>query len=364
MRLLLACCLALAMDAGEALRFMPAFAEARFDHPLWVGAVPGQAGSYLVLEQPGRVLTATVAGQIAVLLDLSADVRMPGGYTEEGVLAAAFHPRFVENRQWFLWQTTHRAGRLQTILARRTYGKADEEVLLTLDQPFGNHNGGDLHFGSDGFLYLSVGDGGAAGDPQQRAQHLGSLFGKILRLDVDHRDGGNPYRAPADNPFVGRAGVRPEIWAYGLRNVWRFAFDAASGELWAGDVGQNTREEVDIIVKGGNYGWNRREGLIAFRDGAKTEDMIDPVWDYPRSEGVSITGGFIYRGKALPDLVGCYLCADWGSRHLWSLRRGADGVRVRRLPDCPGQPSSIAADPDGEPLICCFDGGIYRLSGP
>lgn len=364
MRLLLLCCLAACAAAGDAVRLVPAFAEARFEHPLWVGQFPGEQDRFLVLEQRGRVVAVTTAGAKETLIDLVDEVRMPKGYSEEGVLAAAFHPKFTENKTLFLWQTTRVTGKLQTILTRRVLGKEGVETLLTLDQPYANHNGGDLRFGADGMLYLSIGDGGSQGDPHRHAQDLGSLFGKILRLDVDHAGNGKPYAIPADNPFVGRAGACPEIWAYGLRNVWRMAFDPATGELWAGDVGQNSHEEVDVIVKGGNYGWNLREGFSSFNDGAKATDMIDPVYDYPRTQGLSVTGGFVYHGAAIPALRGAYLFADWGMRTMWSLRRDGGKAEVQRIAGCPGGPASFGEDGAGEPLVCCFDGAVYRLVAP
>jgi glucose/arabinose dehydrogenase len=372
MKTVLLLCAAALLTAGEAmpdLRLDPAFATARFDRPLWVGQIPGDV-RFLVLEQPGTASTVTRAGVVEAFLDISTAVRLPDGYTEEGLLAAAFHPRFAENRRLFTWYTTRRSGRLQTILSRWTtvadrshIDPASETVLLTITQPFGNHNGGDLRFGADGFLYLSIGDGGSGGDPQNNAQNLRSLLGKIVRLDVDHTDGANTYAVPPDNPFVGRADARPEIWAYGLRNVWRMSFDPPTGELWAGDVGQNAWEEITLIVRGGNHGWRLREGFHDFKGGQIQPGMVEPLWDYPRRDGQSVTGGFVYRGAAMPALQGVYIFGDWASRRIWGLRRGPAGPpEVRQLATCPGQLASFGIDAAGELYACAFDGTVYGIS--
>jgi glucose/arabinose dehydrogenase len=180
---------------------------------------------------------------------------------------------------------------------------------------------------------------------------------------VDRKDGANLYAVPKDNPFVGRQGARPEIWAYGLRNVWRMAFDPSTGELWGGDVGQNAFEEVTLIVRGGNHGWRLREGFSAFKGGALASDMVQPLWDYPRGEGSSITGGFVYRGPGIPALQGAYVCGDWASRRIWALRRevGQERARVRQVAQCPGQLASFGVDRAGELYVCSFDGVIYGL---
>jgi glucose/arabinose dehydrogenase len=371
-RTLLLILAAVALTAGDAipdLAAAPALGGARFDRPLWVGAIPG-TGRMLVLEQGGRALAVAADGTTTPFLDLTAAVALPGGYTEEGLLALVFHPRFAENRRCFVWYTTRQGGRLRTVLAEwraAADGLAvvagSEQVLLAIPQPFANHNGGDLHFGADGMLYLAVGDGGSGGDPQNHAQRLDSLLGKVLRLDVDRRDGANPYAVPPDNPFIGRAGARPEIWAYGLRNVWRMAFDRTTGELWAGDVGQNAWEEITLIVRGGNHGWRLREGFEPFKGGERQDGMVEPVWAYGRGDGKSVTGGLVYRGAAMPALQGVYLFGDWQSRRIWGLRRGADGKpTVRQVGTAPGQLASFGTDAAGEPLIACFDGRIYALS--
>jgi glucose/arabinose dehydrogenase len=237
-----------------------------------------------------------------------------------------------------------------------------EQVLLSVDDPFSNHNGGTVLFGGDGKLYLSLGDGGAANDPQHNGQELGSLLAKVLRIDVDRKDGDRPYAVPADNPFVGKDGARPEIWATGLRNVWRMSFDRKTGELYAGDVGQNQYEEVDIITKGGNYGWNPREGLHAFAGGEPGnagDAYIDPVVEYPHEEGVSITGGYVSRNARFPQLEGVYLYADLVSGRVWGIR--CEGGKRVAGPDLVAQtknhlPTSFGEAGDGTLYMTTFEG--------
>ena len=203
--------------------------------------------------------------------------------------------------------------------------KADpdsEEELLRFTRPFWNHDGGTICFGPDGYLYVVAGDGGAANDPHKNGQNLKTMLGKILRIDVDGRDGGKKYGIPKDNPFVGTEGAAPEIWAYGVRNPWRIAFDRKTGWLWAGDVGQNLYEEIDLIVKGGNYGWNIREGLHPFSVNGvgPRKELIEPIWEYHHDIGKSITGGLVYRGQRLPELEGHYVYGDYISGRIWALK--------------------------------------------
>jgi len=223
-------------------------------------------------------------------------------------------------------------------------------------------------FGPDGMLYLSIGDGGAANDPHNHGQNPSTLLGTVIRIDVDRAKDDKPYAVPADNPFVGDAKAAPEVWAFGLRNVWRMSFDRATGKLYGGDVGQNAWEEIDIIQRGGNYGWNVREGRHAFapaRPGAFSTDFIEPIAEYGHGDGVSVTGGFVYRGARFPALVGVYLYADYAFGTIWGLRCGDSGcgdpVVVWKRGAAAQMWSSFGELHDGELVLCAFDGGE---SGP
>ena len=249
----------------------------------------------------------------------------------------------------------------------RKRGAAEEKELLRIPKKWRNHTGSQVHFGPDGLLYLSTGDGGSAGDPDGNAQNRDALLGKILRLDVDGV-GSNVagYRIPPDNPFAGGGG-RPEIFAYGLRNVWRFSFDRATGALWAADVGQNRREEIDVIRRGGNYGWNVREGELCFSPASNcpSSGLVAPIHSYGRSEGISVTGGFVYRGKAIPALAGAYVYGDFGSGTIWALRADAELRRATENVVLLRTTVAIAAfaeEPDGELLVVGYDGAISRLA--
>jgi glucose/arabinose dehydrogenase len=249
----------------------------------------------------------------------------------------AFHPDFKKNGEFFVYYTPKNK-KLTNVVSRFKRSKDDpdtadpasEEILLELKKPFWNHNGGTIEFGPDKKLYIAIGDGGAANDPFGHAQNMNSLLGKILRIDVDTKDEGKAYAIPKDNPFVGKDKVRGEIWASGLRNVWRMSFDRKTGRLWAADVGQNLWEEINLIDKGGNYGWNPRESLHAFGPKGIDENdkMIEPIWEYHHDIGKSITGGNVYRGSKVKALEGLYLYADYVSGHVWALRYDEDKKRV------------------------------------
>jgi glucose/arabinose dehydrogenase len=316
------------------------------------------------------------ATRTQVFLDLQDRVVYDDNQNEEGFLGLAFHPRYKENGEFYVYYT-RRKPKLTNVLSRFRVRKDDpnradsasEEELLRFSKPFWNHNGGTICFGPDGFLYVAVGDGGAANDPYNNGQNLGKLFGKVLRLDVDRKDGERPYAIPRDNPFVGKAKARPEIWAYGLRNLWRMAFDRKTGKLWAADVGQNLYEEIDILSSGGNYGWNVREGLHPF--GANgvgpRRDLIDPIWEYHHDLGKSCTGGFVYRGKQLPELDGAYLYADYVSSKIWALRYDEAKGRVvsnRPIRDPNVPVMSFGEDEKGEVYFMTYTPtgkGIYRF---
>jgi glucose/arabinose dehydrogenase len=314
------------------------------------------------------------AARTRIFLDLQDRVVYDDNQNEEGFLGLAFHPKYKTNGEFFVFYTTRRTP-LTNVLSRFRVRRDDpnradhasEEVLLRIRKPFWNHNGGTICFGPDGYLYVAIGDGGAANDPLSHGQDLGKLFGKVLRLDVDHKDSGKNYAIPRDNPFVDRRGTCPEIWAYGLRNIWRMAFDCKTGDLWAADVGQNLYEEIDLLVRGGNYGWSVREGLHPFGDrgSGPRPDLIDPIWEYHHDVGKSLTGGTVYRGKRLPELDGYYLYGDYVSSKIWALRYDAGKRRVvanRRIADPQVPILSFGEDEKGEVYFMTYTPtgrGIY-----
>lgn len=235
---------------------------------------------------------------------------------------------------------------------------------MEIEQPYGNHNGGCIRFGPDGHLYIGLGDGGAAHDPHGNGQNLQTLLGAILRIDVDHEDAGRNYAIPRDNPFAGRQNALGEIWAYGLRNVWRMQFDRVTGDLWAGDVGQNRYEEVNLIRRGGNYGWKIREGFHPFAPEAKQTGgpLIDPVAEYFHSEGLSVTGGQVYRGTKLPEYEGAYFYGDYVSGRIWIVRHdGTKATENRKVAQTGLSISAFGADAHGNMVLTAFDGNLYRL---
>jgi glucose/arabinose dehydrogenase len=320
------------------------------------------------------------ADKMATFLDIRDRVPYDDKQNEEGFLGLAFHPRFKENGQFFVYYTakpTEENPHLSVIsrfrVSRKDPNRADpqsEEVILRIPQPYSNHNGGTLVFGPDGYLYIGLGDGGLANDPLGNGQNLKTLLGSILRIDIDHKDPGMQYAIPKDNPFASRGdAARGEIWAYGIRNVWRITFDRITGELWAGDVGQDTWEEVDIITRGGNYGWNLREAMHPFGPNGipPRPDLVEPIWEYNHSVGKSITGGNVYRGKQVPKLRGAYLYADYVTGQIWALwyDREKKQVTANRTIQQKGQPIlSFGEDDQGETYFVIQSGGIYKFATP
>lgn len=377
---------------------LPIATTVAFPHLQWTGWTGETAAGKLVPlrpivlthanDQSGRAFVATQHGVIhvfpnddaakttKVFLDIRSRVRYDDRTNEEGFLGLAFHPDYKRSGEFFVFYTEKRGGH-HNVVSRFRVSKDDpdradpasEEVVLRIDHKYWNHDGGTVAFGPDGYLYVAVGDGGAANDPDDNGQNLNTLLGKVLRIDVNRRDGETPYAIPKDNPFAGRGDARPEVYAYGLRNVWRLAFDRPTGRLWAADVGQNLYEEIDLIEKGGNYGWSRREGLHPF--GAKgfgpRPGVIEPIWEYHHDVGKSITGGAVYRGSRFPELVGAYLYADYVSGKVWALRFDEQARRVvanRPLRD-PNRPiMSFGEDDRGELYMLTHDAvgrGIFRF---
>jgi glucose/arabinose dehydrogenase len=293
-----------------------------------------------------------------LFLDLQAKVQnfASRGANEEGLLGLAMHPGYKDNGKFYVYYTD--AEKTRSILSEFTVSDDDpnaadpasEKVIMTIDQPFKNHNGGAIEFGPDGYLYIGLGDGGFRNDPESNGQNLSTLLGSILRIDVDSPTAAQAYGIPKDNPFVGQDNVRPEIFAYGIRNPWRMAFDKKTGKLWVGDVGQELWEEVNVITKGGNYGWSTREGTNSFSNGTAPEgasDPIDPVWQYDHRIGRSITGGRVYRSSRVPELNGAYLYADYVSGVVWALMVDeATGNAVKNVQVLPKGVSVLAFGED------------------
>jgi len=331
----------------------------QFSQPVFLVPSPDQTNRLFVIEQKGRMLI--VKGDTVLptpFLDIGE--KLSSG-NEQGFLGLAFHPRFSSNGRWFVNYT--RAEDRATVIAEYhvssnpNQAEQKESVLLVIPQPYGNHNGGMIAFGPDHYLYIGMGDGGSGGDPKNYAQNRNELLGKFLRIDVDQPP---PYGIPPDNPLVNSPG-RPEIFAWGLRNPWRFSFDRETGHLWAADVGQNEWEEIDVIQKGKNYGWRLVEGTHCFNPEThcrQGQDTVDPVTEYAHSSGrCSVTGGYVYRGKKIPDLAGTYIFGDFCSGEIWGYREG----QTRILLNTDLQISSFGEDRDGELYVVGYGGGIVRI---
>ena len=348
-----------------------AFPVLSFTKPVDIQHAGDGSGRLFIVEQAGviRVIAGDSTTMSApVFLDIRARVQSSGN--EQGLLGLAFHPKYAENGYFYVNYTASSPER--TVIARFSRSATDPNVadassgtvLLEFAQPYSNHNGGQIAFGADGFLYIATGDGGSGGDPQGNAQNRRTLLGKILRIDVDRTQGTLAYAIPDGNPYKNNdAGLREEIWAYGLRNPWRFSFDPATGELWTGDVGQSRREEIDIIRAGGNYGWNTMEASLCYspQSNCDTTGLILPIWEYPRTAGVSVTGGHVYRGAAVPALAGEYVYADFGTGTIWGLRRTPGGVVNRTLVATGRNISTFGVDERGELYFASFDGRISRF---
>lgn len=330
------------------------------DQPLALAQRPGDDTLY-VAEQSGGVRRIRDGEVIDSVLDLSGEVSRGN---EQGLLGIAFAP---DGSHLYVDFTDDDGNTHVEELAVRDDGTLDlgsRRVVLFQEQPFSNHNGGHVTFGPDGMLYVGLGDGGSAGDPQGHGQRLDTLLGAILRIDPRPANG-SPYSVPADNPFVGDTSARPEIWMYGLRNPWRFSFDRATNDLWIGDVGQNAWEEINFLPagrSGANFGWNLREGTHEYA-GERPQGAIDPIFEYSHAEGgVSVTGGFVYRGSRIPGLVGAYLFADFSAGELVALVESDGALAQRReLGIDGGMVSSFAEDHDGELYVLDLGGSLYRL---
>ena len=345
------------------------FPNVALRRPIQAIQAPGEPEILYVVEQAGRILRLDEKNDQVKSGDVFVDIRaqVNSKNNEEGLLSICFDPNYAANGFLYMYYSADKPRR--SILSRfhvssdRKSVDVDSQIkILEVAQPYSNHNGGTVLFGPDGMLYLSLGDGGAANDPHGHGQNLRTLLASVLRIDVSQCTKESPYAIPTDNPFVDTKGARKEIWAYGLRNVWRMAFDRETKLLWAGDVGQDQYEEIDVIVKGGNYGWNAREGFHEFASGSKGDfgdTYREPAFEYSHSNGVSVTGGYVYRGKKYPQLNGIYFFADFGYGIIWGarcqdLKLGPPRKLIHRSANLW---SSFGEMLNGELVLCSFDGG-------
>jgi len=338
--------------------------------PLYLTAPSGDLSRLFVVEQTGGIRIIKDGALLPTpFLDISTKITAGG---EQGLLGLAFDPDYASTGRFVVHYTDTNG---DTHLSQFTVSSdpdvadpASEQVILTADQPYNNHNGGQVLFGPDGMLYLGLGDGGSEGDPQGRGQDLSDLLGSILRLDVRST---SPYSVPPDNPFVGQAGVQPEVWSYGLRNPWRFSFDRATGDLYIGDVGQDSFEEVDVAPaaagsgKGLNFGWNIMEGTHCYNASTCNQSGLTlPVLEYPHSEGCSVTGGYVYRGSVIPALQGLYFFGDYCQGTVRSFRY--QGGSATELTDWPtlrpgGSITSFGEDAAGELYVVIQSGSVFKI---
>ena len=322
-------------------QFENAFPNLTFVDPVGIHHAGDGSNRLFVVEQEGRIKVFNNHNNVTnsqTFLDIRSIVDQDGGYTEEGLLGLAFHPNYSENGYFYVNYTDY--GPKRNVIARYSVdpdnpNEADyfsSQVILEVNQPYNNHNGGQMEFGSDGYLYISFGDGGSAGDPQDNGQDLSTLLSTIVRIDVDNESNGMNYSIPNDNPFINTQNARPEIYAYGLRNVWRFSFDPETELLWAADVGQNAWEEIDIIYSGLNYGWNEMEASHCYPPGSdcNPDEFELPIWEYELyvDDVCSVTGGYVYRGNDIFTLRGKYIYGDWCTGDIWALQSSDDGTYI------------------------------------
>jgi glucose/arabinose dehydrogenase len=324
-----------------------------------------------VVEQAGKIKVFQNQKDVTaakIFLDITDRVTSGG---ETGLLGLAFHPNYKNNGYFYVNYTAPNP--LHTVISRFTISntnpdstdKNSEVILLTYNQPYSNHNGGSLAFGPDGYLYIGAGDGGSGGDPQNNAQNITSLLGKILRIDVDNPQQQLNYGIPQDNPFADstNANIKKEIFAWGLRNPWKFSFDSEAGSLWCGDVGQDAWEEVDIIQSGKDYGWRCYEGNHPYNLTDCNGIYESPIWEYSHSLGSAIIGGYVYRGKKVPELYGKYIYGDYSSARVWSLEYDGINPTVNtQITTASSSISSFGVDENNELYLVSLDGKIYGFT--
>ena len=343
------------------------------EDPIGLTVAGDGSGRLFVNERDGLVRVIGPDGRLRgqPFVDLTNRISAGG---ERGLLGLAFHPNFVANRRLFVHYS--RAGDGSTVVSELTAAadlqSADpgsERVLFTVPDPFGNHNGGQLAFGPDGYLYIGLGDGGGGGDPLRNGQNTEALLGKILRIDVDTRDGGREYGIPTDNPFGPQGSIpgggAPEIWAFGLRNPWRFSFDPDGGDLYIADVGQGSWEEIDRqpadSTGGENYGWNVMEGRHCFGDDCDQTGYVKPIAEYSHDLGCSVTGGYVYRGTVQPDLQGVYVFGDFCSGLIFTLQVDEGTIDPKLVLESGLNITAFGMDEDGEIYVVDLGGGVYHV---
>jgi putative heme-binding domain-containing protein len=360
---------------SEELRFPHSFVHAPGDERsglVWFGQVPGLEKSFLAVHQTGKIwlLEKDAQGDSKTLFaDLADQVFCKRG--PNGLLGLAFHPRFRENHKYYLKHQVFEEGKIATVLVEREANadlKRDSgqrsRRLLKIVSVTQDHSGGCIQFGPDGFLYLAMGDTGPQQDPQGHGQDGQLFLGKMLRIDVDHSEDGRPYGIPADNPFRGHSEVRPEIWALGFREPWRFSFDSVTGDLWVGDVGQDRVEEVTIVRQGENHGWNVYEGFEPFSNRYRKQDAsyVPPVFAYQRKYGNSVTGGYVYRGDKESSFFGVYICGDYTSKRIWGVTQENRHLKsVRQIAISPQGIASFGTDEQGNIYVVGYEGMIYKM---
>ena len=395
------------------VQLQPVFPKLTDERPVWMSEAPDGSGRLFIVYQHGKILIVkkgSDGGDAKEFFNIEDRDPQAGGENECGLMSIAFHPGFATNHLFYVYYNQKNpAGQnskplnfpIRSVISEFQVSATNadladlssERILLQVPQPFGNHKGGELAFGPDGYLYLGLGDGGAGDDPFGSGQNTATLLAKMLRLDVnaktEHAFGDSrrhlEYGIPRDNPFVnepnmGERGARKEIFAYGLRNPWRYSFDRQTGTLWIGDVGQDLWEEVDLGVKGGNYGWSVREGAHHFKPGPDGAQYIEPVMEYTHRKnlqsqglfpdhptGICVIGGYVYRGKKYPSLDGVYVYADYSPGIIYGFRYDYDAKKVTARGTLLQQPKSItsfAEDADGEIYVLTQDGQIYAVTVP
>ena len=360
---------------GEDLRFPHSFVMKPGDVRsglVWFGQVPGNTNSFVAVHQTGKIWLLENLSDNPVkslFVDVTAEIFNERG--PNGVLGLAFHPKFRENRKYYLKHQVFEVGKIATVVVERvaspdfrTDSAKPSRRLWKVVSVTQDHSGGCIAFGPDGFLYIGMGDTGPQQDPQGHGQDLTTHLAKMLRIDVDHMDNGLAYAIPLDNPFRGRADVRPEIWAYGFREPWRFSFDSLTGDLWVGDVGQDRIEEVSIVRRGENHGWNVYEGFEPFSNHYRKEGetYTSPVFAYRRKFGNSITGGYVYRGNKQSSFYGVYVCGDYTSHRIFGLKQKDRVLQVvRQIGTAPQGIASFGTDERGEIYLVGYEGMVYHL---